>query len=377
MKPGAGTGIEVFEQMVADFAEKELTDSRQENDRFPYVPLFDDVLKKARGVGFFSATLPEEMDGSGMSLTELCMMLEEISRVDASLAAVIFTDTFAKELLHRSGSLPSIASTLARGSDSYGPLVAFPTHDDPADCGRLMAEESAEGRWSVTGEAKYVVLATVAGNAVLPARTEGREYVLVLVDLSSEGVGASEPVPSLGLHACPAADLVLDAVPVTLVAPEGESAKCYRQVAGNMSAAAAAMAVGIMKGSLEEAVAYGKQRRQGGREIINWSELRRILARMAVKVKVGDMLLAEAVRSCEGEEPGWDLGAQAAALAIGESAIEVTTDGIQALGGNGYMEDYGQEKRFRDAAQVRTYLGLAPIRELELMGRVLAGENLY
>lgn len=372
MKPVAG--MDVFERMVADFAVNELAGTRQENDRYPCVPLFEDVLAKARGVGFFSAMLPEELDGAQMSISELCMMLEEISRVDASLAAVIFTDTFAKELLYRSGNFASASAALARGNGSFGPLVAFPSHSDPADCGTLGAEPSDTGTWSVSGEVKYVVLGSIATGAVLPAGTKRKGYALLFVDLSAPGVEIGAPVASLGLRACPAVDIAFDATPATLIAAEGESAACYARVAGRMNAATAAMALGLMRGSFEEALAYARQRRQGGREIVNWSELRRILARMAVKVKAGELALSRAAEACETEEPGWDLASQAAALAITENAVEVTTDGIQALGGNGYMEDYGQEKRFRDAAQVRTYLGLAPVRELKLMAGILQGD---
>jgi alkylation response protein AidB-like acyl-CoA dehydrogenase len=144
-----------------------------------------------------------------------------------------------------------------------------------------------------------------------------------------------------------------------------------------MNAACAAMSLGVMKGSFEEAVAYAKERQQGGREIVNWSEVRRMLARMAVKMKAADMIVAELCRSAEGNEPGWEMGSRVAALFAGEASVELTRDGIQVLGGNGYMEDYGQEKRFRDAGQIRSLMGLAPIRELKLMESYLAGEPLY
>jgi alkylation response protein AidB-like acyl-CoA dehydrogenase len=190
-------------------------------------------------------------------------------------------------------------------------------------------------------------------------------------------VTASEPVLSLGLHACPAVDVTLDCARAALVGEAGKGAEYFGRVAGRMSTAAAAMSIGVMKGSLEEAVDYAKERQQGGRRIVNWSEVRRILARMAVRVKAADMVVTEACRAEEDNVPGWELGALAASIFAGGASIEVTTDGIQVLGGNGYMEDYGQEKRFRDAGQIRSLTGSSPMRELALMGKVLEGEPLY
>ena len=376
MKCGIDPELAMFEQTVIDFASNELLESRQENDRFPCVPLFSEVLTKARAVGFFSVTMPEELEGSGMGTTELCLLLESLCRVDASLAAVVFTDTLAKEIVYRARGFLLLEEIPGRVSEYGGALLAFPSQSDPGDCAGIVAEPAGEGKYSLTGKADYVVLGGIAGNAVLPVRT-GDAYSFFLVDLAGKGITVSEPVQSLGLHACPAVDITLDGAPATLVGDEGEGATYLELAAGRMNAAAAAMLVGVMKGSFEEAVAYAKEREQGGRQIVNWSEVRRMLARMAVKVKAADMVVSELCRSAEDNMPGWEMGARVAVLFAGEASTDVTRDGIQVLGGNGYMEDYGQEKQFRDAGQIRSLLGIAPLRELALMGKVIEGEPLY
>jgi len=376
MKSLLNSELSMFEQTVNEFAANELLDGRQENDRFPFAPLFEEVLKKARAVGFFSVTLPEELDGCCMGTTELCVLLEGLSRIDASLAAVIFTDTLAKEIVYRSRGFLQLADFLPKVSEFEGTLFAFQAQADPAECASVSAEPAGEDAWTLSGKADYVVLGGIAHNAVIPART-GAGYSFFLVDLEAPGVTASEPVLSLGLHACPAVDVTLDGASAALVGEAGKGAEYFGRVAGRMNTAAAAMSLGVMKGSFEEAVDYAKERQQGGRRIVNWSEVRRILARMAVKVKAADMVVTEACRAEEDNIPGWELGAKAASLFAGGASIEVTTDGIQVLGGNGYMEDYGQEKRFRDAGQIRSLMGSTPMRELALMGKVLEGEPLY
>ncbi len=376
MKCGMDPELAMFEQTVLDFASKELLDSRQENDRFPFGPLFSDVLAKARAVGFFSVTMPEELDGSEMGTTELCLLLESLSRVDASLAGVVFTDTLAKEIVYRARGFLRLKELTGKVSELGGSLFAFPSQSDPADCAGITAEPAAEESYALSGKADYVVLGGIADSVVLPVRT-GDDFSFFTVDLAGAGIGISEPVQSLGLHACPAVDITLDGASGLLMGDEGQGAEYLRRVEGRMNAACAAMSLGVMKGAFEEAVAYAKERQQGGREIVNWSEVRRMLARMAVKLKAADMIVAELCRSAEDNEPGWEMGSRVAALFAGEASVELTRDGIQVLGGNGYMEDYGQEKRFRDAGQIRSLMGLAPIRELKLMESYLAGEPLY
>jgi alkylation response protein AidB-like acyl-CoA dehydrogenase len=92
-----------------------------------------------------------------------------------------------------------------------------------------------------------------------------------------------------------------------------------------------------------------------------------LLGDMAVQVKVAEMVVSEAALVVDQKEPQWELSARAAALHLAELACKLTTDGVQVLGGNGYMKDYGQEKRFRDAKQVQSLMGMAPIRKLGLV----------
>ena len=139
-----------------------------------------------------------------------------------------------------------------------------------------------------------------------------------------------------------------------------------------MNLAAAAMNAGIMKGSLDEALAYSKERFQGGREIINWSEVSMLLAGMAIKSDVAEMCVAQACQALEQKENNNGSAGISVALHIHELACEAVTDGVQVLGGNGYMKDYGQEKRYRDARQVQALLGAPPMKKITLV-RSLAG----
>jgi alkylation response protein AidB-like acyl-CoA dehydrogenase len=143
-------------------------------------------------------------------------------------------------------------------------------------------------------------------------------------------------------------------------------------MADKLHVAAGAMSAGIMKGSFSEAFEYTKGRQQGGREIINWSEVRMILATMALAVTNAEMLISRTCQAIDSSEKGWQACSRAAAITIQESATQVTTDGIQLLGGVGYMKDFGQEKRFRDAKHIQALLGIAPMKKLKFIEKMIS-----
>ena len=135
--------------------------------------------------------------------------------------------------------------------------------------------------------------------------------------------------------------------------------------------AAAAISAGIMKGSFNEALDYAQEREQGGRKLTGWSDMRKMLADMQVQIAIADMVVSEACRSIDSEEKGWEQKALAAAVHIQEAAVQATTDGVQALGGVGYMQDFGQEKRFRDAKHIQACFGLTPLKRIRLLEKSL------
>jgi alkylation response protein AidB-like acyl-CoA dehydrogenase len=215
-----------------------------------------------------------------------------------------------------------------------------------------------------------MVLGGLARHALVPAQRPGSEgFSYFLVDLEQAGIRKSDCVLSLGLHACPAVDLELDQVEAELVGQEGEGALYFGKMADRLYPAAAAMSLGIMKGSYKEALEYARKREQGGQTIIHWSEVKMLLANMAIKVTNAEMIVAQACEAVDACSSGWQARSHAAALYVQELACDVTTDGIQVLGGVGYMKDFGQEKRFRDAKDLQALMGMAPVKKIKFVER--------
>lgn len=366
--------LKSFEDLAHSFAVKELASGREEHDRYPFGPFFESAIAKAHEVGLLNATLPEECGGIGQDVSALCIILDHISAVDASLGGIIFTNALSQEIILTAGNKELLADITGKATDAKSSLIATPAFANPSETGTTLEAVKVKDSYIINGALEYVVLGGISGHAIIPAKIKGQEgYSYFLINLNDKGINKSEPVVSLGLHSCPAVDLSLVGVNGTLIGKEGEGAKYFTQASDRMHSAVAAMQCGIMKGSFNEALDYSQQRFQGGKEIINWSGLRMILGQMAVQVKIAEMVVSEAAQAVENQEKQWNLYTKAAALHISELACKLTTDGIQCLGGNGYMKDYGQEKRFRDAKHVQAFLGLAPMKKLALVESIVNG----
>ena len=363
--------LKPFEDLAETFAAKELAKKVEEHDRFPFGDFFAGVVDKMFEVGFLGVMLPEKLGGIGSGISTLCVILERICRADSSAGGIIFTNALAQEIILACGSDALAKKVFAKASSASDFLLAFPSYMDPAHSGMLPSAVKKGREYALTGDLELLVLGGLAAKAVIPASTnDGSSWSFFLVDLKDTGIQKSEPVFTLGMHACPAVDVTMKEVRARLIGANG--AERFKEVSAKMHLACAAMNAGIMKGSLKEALAYAKERFQGGREIINWSEVSMLLAGMAVKADVAEMCFAQACQAAEQGAAGNGSSCIAAALHIHEIACEAVTDGVQLLGGYGYMKDYGQEKRYRDARQVQALLGAAPMKKIDLI-RELAG----
>ena len=355
-----------------EFAKKELAPFREENDKFPFTPFFEPALKKAHEIEFFHATLPESLGGIGQKMTSLCVILYNLCREDASMAGIIFTHTASQEIMIAADSGDLLKQIVSGKANPRDLLIAFPVFNNPSEIENMAAVQKKSGKYMLSGKVDYVSLAGIAGFALIPGRIFGQAgYSFFLVNLSDAGINKSGPVHSLGLHACPAVDLSFQNVEGVIVGEEGSGSLYFEQMADKIHVAAAAMSAGIMKGSFAEAFEYTKGRRQGGREIIGWSEVKMILANMALSVTGAEMMISRACQAMDRSEKGWQACSRAAAISISETATQVTTDGIQLLGGVGYMKDFGQEKRFRDAKHIQALLGIAPMKKIKFIEQMI------
>ncbi|MDO9264923.1 MAG: acyl-CoA dehydrogenase family protein [Desulfosalsimonadaceae bacterium] len=355
---------------VREFAAKELLPHLGENDRYPVSDFFAAAMGKALELGYFHVMFPEDLNGWGGKITPLALILKAIAEVDASLAAILLTNAVAQEILTLAGA-GEVLREIAAAQTPREFLTAYPLLTNPDEDKICLQAHDTDGRYTLTGQAEYVVLSPMAQRALLPARIAGSSYAYFLVDLEQPGIRTEGPILGMGLHACPAADLTLDHAEGRLIGRIDEGPKYFDQAVPRMLPAAAAVSCGLMQGSLKEALQYSRKRMQGGRKILDWSELRLILADMALKGKTADILLAQALHAADADDDKWIEDAYTAAIYILDAACELTSNGIQALGGYGYTKHHFQERRFRDAQHLRSVFGSANPRKLDFVKKCL------
>ncbi|RJP84560.1 MAG: acyl-CoA dehydrogenase [Desulfobacteraceae bacterium] len=363
--------LKLIDKASAEFAKKELAPKRAENDQFPFGPFFEPVLGKAFALDFFHTVLPESIGGMGQGICALSVILRNLCREDSSLGGIVFTNAAAQILMLAAEAGDTLSEITGKAGSVRDFLIAFPVFNNPSEIAPAAVAKKRSDGYKIDGRVDYVVLGGLAAHALIPARIEGVDgFSFFLIDPADSGASVSPPIHSLGLNACPAVDLALSAVRGTLVGAPGQGAAIFDTMTDRLSVAEAAMSAGVMKGSFQEALEYAKARQQGGREIIGWSGLRMILANMAVHLKNAEMIITRAGQAVDAEESGWQACSRAAAIHVQAVACDVTTDGIQVLGGVGYMKDFGQEKRYRDAKHLQALLGMAPMKKLRFIEKI-------
>ena len=359
--------LKLIHRAARDFAQKALLPDREQADRYPFEKLSYSTLEDAMDVDFFHMNLSEAFGGLGRRLTPLSVVLKDICEVDAAMGSIIFTNAFSQDLLFESGDTALLKEiTAAELITDF--LIAYPVFSHPNETEPAITGKRNNGTYSLSGSLEQLVLGNIAKHALIPVMLSGQNLPsLFCINLESRGVTISEPVLNLGLRSCPCADLVLDDAEAVLVGEEKKAGVYFSNVSKRMQIPGAAMSAGVMEGAYKEALGYTRNRDQGGRKIFDWSEVQMILSDMAVKKHTSKMLLDRACSSADANAPQWEQDAGAAAIYILDNACRVTTDGVQLLGGSGYMKDYGQEKRYRDARQLQSLLGIAPLKKIRYL----------
>jgi alkylation response protein AidB-like acyl-CoA dehydrogenase len=252
-------------------------------------------------------------------------------------------------------------------------LTAFPVYELPSDPAPEVSAEQHDSGYVLRGTAEYLALAPLATVLIVPAQVqETGKAAFFMLSPQTPGVKVGAPVLSLGLRTCPVADVELEAVRVPAEALLcGDAAAAYPPLASRFRPAVAAMALGTLRASYRAARQYALERHQGGRMIIEHDLVRLMLANMAVIAETGTALVECMALAADQGRPG--TLSESGLILLTEQASRAASDGVQALGGYGYMQDYGQEKRMRDAKQIESIFGAAPAKRLELADRILAG----
>jgi acyl-CoA dehydrogenase len=359
---------ELIRESVRDFARAELRDIARQCDEASRLP--DGLLDAAWSLGLVAASIPERMGGGGMQRSPVtsAIMVEELAFGDAPLAAAILAPLLFVNPLLDYGTEAQQAEYLPLFTTPHFHAATLALHEptfgfDPARL-RTIAEPRGTG-FRITGRKRFVPLGDRASHFLVVARGEheglqGLEAFIMPRDARGLTV-AEERERTLGLEALPLASLELDCVEVPASARlGGERGIDGARLINQCRIGSAALAVGISRAIKEFAVAYAKEREAFGGPIARKQVIAFRLADMEIETSTMRLLAWKAASQLE-QDMDATRASTLAQTYVCREAMKIADNGIQVLGGHGYMRDYPVEMWYRNTRALTLLEGLVAL----------------
>ena len=354
-----------------------------ENDRRERFP--SEALDGLKETGFIGLTIPEEYGGGGADPLSYALVVEELGRGDANVRSILSVHlALAAGSIARWGTaeqkdawLPRMATGEVLGC--FG-LTEPDYGSNPADL--AATAERVDGGYRLNGRKVFITNGTIAGVALVMARTGGagaRGVSAFLVPTDAAGFSAVPVHGKLGLRSCDTAELVLDDVTVgaqaLLGGEEGTGIKVALSALDDGRISLAASCTGLAQAALDTMVAYTTQREQFGKKVAAHQLVQELIADSAVDVDCS-RLLTWAAADAKTRGLPYTLAASKAKYFASEASVRVANACVQAHGGYGYIDEYAAGKYLRDARVTTLYEGTSQIQKL-LIGRALTGVSAF
>jgi alkylation response protein AidB-like acyl-CoA dehydrogenase len=331
-----------------------------ERDDFP-----KDLLAKAARLGLTSYRVPSEYGGAEVDAVTAAIVAEELSWGCAGLAATIGATMFPVRPLVRFGTEEQRRRYLPRLASESGCLaaIAFTEPHAGSDVNAMRSTALRDGdAWVLSGEKCYVTNGGIADLTVVFARADAGISAF-LVERDDPGVAAGRKEQKLGLRASYTGSLVLDGARIPadrLLGAEGEGFLAAMDFFEHSRPQIAAGAVGVARAAFEYATGYAREREAFGRPLLAKQGISFKLADMAMEIEAARLLVWRACAALDAGEDAGLSGSYAKAFAA-DTAMRVTTEAVQVLGGAGVMRDHPVEKWMRDAKVFQIVEGTSEI----------------
>ena len=382
----AGYSTSLSEEQTAirdvarDFAEREIGPVVMDYDESQEFPT--EIFKKMAELGFLGVMVPTEYEGAELGAVEFSLVVEEIARVDPSVALGVAAHN----------GLCS-GHTLAFGSDDlkgeYLPRLAtgqtmgawgLTEPGSGSDAGGMATTARRDGDdWILNGSKNFITHGTVGEVAVILAMSDpelppSKGASAFVLDKSMEGFYASKKENKLGMRCSDTSSLVMEDVRVpgkNLIGNEGEGFKQALKVLDGGRISIAALSVGLAQGALDAALKYANERHQFGNNLATYQAIQFKLAKMATDVAASRHLTRQAAFLRDAGQD-YSLAASQAKLFASETAVRCAEEAVQIHGGYGYIKEYPVEKYYRDAKLLTIGEGTSEIQKLVISRHILA-----
>jgi len=345
---------EQIRRLVRDFADGEVRPVAEELDRekrFPY-----EIVAKLGELGLMGMPFPEQYGGGGADNLSYAIAVEELARVDSSVAITMAAHTSL-------GTWPLYAFGSDELKDEWMPrlcsgerLGAFGLTEPEAgsDAGNTRTRAELDGDdWVINGAKQFITNSgtDISGFVTITARTGDGEISNILVPNGTPGYEIGEPYRKMGWNASDTRPLAFEDCRVpedNLVGPRGQGFKQFLQTLDGGRIGVSAMGVGLAQGALDEALAYAKERVAFGRPISKYQAIQAKLADLSTEIEAARLLTYKAALEKDAGR-NFSLTAAQAKLKTGRLAVRATEEAVQIHGGYGYIEEYPVCRFYRDA----------------------------
>jgi alkylation response protein AidB-like acyl-CoA dehydrogenase len=346
-----------------------------EQDEFPW-----DVHELLVEHDLMAVGYPEEHGGSGGGSLSMAVMVEEIARVSASASLI--------PLVCRLGAIPvmlegspdqkdDLLGGISRGEHQMSYALTEPGSGSDAASMRTRYERTDAG-FRISGTKRFITNAgasdryTVFATRDPAERSRGISAFVVHSDDEGFSVGKSEK--KMGIRGSPTREVYLEGVEIPgdrMIGEEGQGFSHAMRTLDYSRPTIAAQALGIAQGAFDAAASYAAEREQFGESISEFQGIQFMLADMAMQIEAARLLVYRAAAGCDAGDPRLTYFASIAKAHASDTAMQVTTDAVQVLGGYGYMREYGVERMMRDAKITQLYEGTNQIQRLVIARQVL------
>lgn len=361
----------MIQQMVRDFAQKELAPIAAELDREKRFP--SEIIKKMAALDLFALPFSEKYGGTGDGYLAYALSVEEISRACASTGI-----TYAAHCSLGAGPICLFGTEeqkmqwlvpCARGEmlASFG----LTEPDAGSDAGGIKTTAVLDGKeWVINGTKCFITNATHAGVVIIVAVTKpgnGRQGISsFIVPRNSPGFSVSAPYEKLGLKASDTVELSMENVRIPedyLLGKQNDGFRQFLEVLDGGRISIGAMAVGIAQACFDASIAYARERKQFGRPISKFQAIQFKLADMATSIELARLAVYRAAWLKDRGLP-FTRESSMAKLVASEAAVKSALEAIQIFGGYGYTKDYPVERYLRDAKLTEIGEGTSEIQRL-------------
>jgi short-chain 2-methylacyl-CoA dehydrogenase len=341
-------------RLVRDFSEQEVRPVAEELDRdkrFPY-----EIVRQLGELRLMGIPYPDEYGGGGADTLSYALAIEELARVDSSVAITVAAHTSL-------GTFPIYAFGSDEQKTDWLPelcsgrrLAAFGLTEPEAGSDARSLRTTArldDGEWVIDGAKQFITNAgtDISGLVTIAVRTGEDEISNVIVPNGTPGYAIGEPYRKMGWNASDTRPLAFDSCRVpeqNLLGPRGGG---YRQFLATLAGgriSVSAMGVGLAQGALDEALSYAKERRAFGQPISRFQAIQTKLADLSTEVEAARLLVYKAAWLRDNDRHYATTAAQAK-LKSGRLAVRAAEEAVQIHGGYGYIEEYPVCRFYRDA----------------------------